>query len=113
MKTMKAMKTMKVMKMAKKDFAYGHGAKARVFFGKKKMTSGRLTADKLMRNKSGKVVSMASSLHAKKMYPRNGLKTWVDAVKKAREELGLTGFVVVGGKSAAGKALLNKIRELL
>merc|ERR1719491_1436823 len=90
---MKAMNTMKAMKKAKSVVARGHGAKARVFSGKKAKTSGNLTKDKLTRNKAGKVVSKAASAHAKKAYVKNGLKAWADAVKKARKELGITGFV--------------------
>merc|ERR1712151_63114 len=102
-----AMKSMKAAMKAKKVsvIAKGHGAKARVFSGKKAKTSSGLTKDKLMKSKTGKVVSKARSAHAKKNWVKNGLKAWSEAVKKARKELGLTGFVAIGGKSAAGKAL--------
>merc|ERR1712176_39744 len=99
MKTMKAMKAKRVSVIAK-----GKSAKARVFSG---------TKEKLMKNKSGKVVSKKASAHGKKQYVKNGLKAWAYAVKKARKELGLTGFVAVGGKSAAGKALYAKAKSLL
>merc|ERR1719343_968235 len=93
MKAMKAMKAKKVSVIAK-----GKSAKARVFSGRKQKTQGGLTKDKLM---------------GKKAYVKNGLKAWADAVKKARKELGLTGFVAIGGKSAAGKALYAKAKSLL
>merc|ERR1712157_660709 len=96
----KAMKAKKVSVIAK-----GTGAKARVFSGKKSKTQSGLTKDKLIKNKRGKVVS--------KKWVENGLKAWSDAVKKARKELGLTGFVAIGGKSAAGKALYAKAKSLL
>merc|ERR1712066_265651 len=104
----KAMKAKKVSVVAK-----GKGAKARVFSGKKAKTQSGLTKDKLMRNRHGKVVSKAASASAKKKWVKNGLKAWSEAVKKARKELGLTGIVAIGGKSAAGKALYAKAKSLL
>merc|ERR1712050_252669 len=105
---MKAMKAKRVSVVAK-----GRGAKARVFSGRKQKTTSGLTKEKLTRNKAGKIVSKAASAHGKKLYVKNGLKAWADAVKKARKELGFTGFVAIGGKSAAGKALYAKAKSLL
>merc|ERR1712187_937566 len=105
---MKAMKAKRVSAVAK-----GKGAKARVFRGKKAKTATGLTKEKLMKNKSGKVVSKKASAAGKKAWVKNGLKAWADAVKKARKELGLKGFVAIGGKSAAGKALYAKAKSLL
>merc|ERR1712003_361672 len=114
MKKAAPMKGMKVMKAKKVSIiAKGKSAKARVFSGRKEKTSTGLTKDKLMKSKSGKVVSKKASAHGKKQYVKNGLMAWADAVKKARKELGLTGFVAVGGKSAAGKALYAKAKSLL
>merc|ERR1711972_362150 len=104
----KAMKAKKVSVIAR-----GKTARARVFSGKKQKTATGLTKDQLMKNKSGRVVSKKLSALAKKRYVQNGLKAWADAVKKARKELGLTGFVAIGGKSAAGKALYAKAKSLL
>merc|ERR1712060_957606 len=81
----KAMKVKRVSKVAK-----GRGAKARVLSGSKAKTVGGLTAASLTRSKTGKVVC-----------------------KKARKALGLTGFVPMGGKTAAGKALLAKAKSLM
>merc|ERR1712037_820499 len=103
-----AMKSMKAAMIAK-----GMGAKARVFSGKKSKTVSGLTKDKLMRNKFGKVVSKKASAAAQKNWVKNGLKAWSEAVKKARKVLGFTGFVAIGGKSAAGKALYAKAKSLL
>merc|ERR1712037_452389 len=103
-----AMKAKRVSVIAK-----GMGAKARVFSGKKSKTVSGLTKDKLMRNKFGKVVSKKASAAAQKKWVKNGLKAWCEAVKKARNALGLTGFVAIGGKSAAGKALYAKAKSLL
>merc|ERR1712187_500711 len=105
---MKAMKAKKVSVVAR-----GKGARARGFSGQKQKTSGGMTKDKLIRNKNGKVVSKKASVAARKKWEKNGLKAWADAVKKARKELGLTGFVAIGGKSAAGKALYAKAKSLL
>merc|ERR1712113_955183 len=107
-KSMKAMKAKKVSVIAK-----GTGAKARVFSGKKAKTQSGLTKDKLIKNKRGKVVSKKQSAAGKKLWVQNGLKAWSEVVKKARKELGLTGFVAIGGKSAAGKALYAKAKSLL
>merc|ERR1712176_623369 len=108
MKAMKAMKAKKVTVVAK-----GKGAKARVFSGRKAKTTGGLTKDKLIKNKNGKVVSKQASAHSKKNFARGPLKAWSEAVKKARKELGFTGFVAIGGKSAAGKSLYAKAKSLL
>merc|ERR1712066_1019810 len=107
-------KAMKVMKAkAKSVIAKGKRGKASVFSGRKQKTVSGLTKDKLMKNKAGKVVSKKASAAAKARYVKNGLKAWADAVKKARKELNLTGFVAIGGKSAAGKALYAKAKSLL
>merc|ERR1712026_475961 len=102
----KAMKAKKLSVIAK-----GKRAKSAVFSGRKEKTQGGLTKEKLIKNKAGKVVSKASSARAKKAYAST-LKAWADAVKAARKELGLTGFVAVGGKSAAGKALYAKAKAI-
>ena len=115
MKVAKAMKVMKSMKSAMKKSAVAHGkrAKSSVFRGTKSKTVGGLTKDQLTRSKSGKVVSKKKSALAKKAYVTSGLKKWADACKAARKALGVTGFVAVGGKSAAGKALYAKAKSLL
>merc|ERR1719343_1057591 len=100
---MKSMKSMKTSKVAK-----GVRAKHSVFAGRKEKTVGGLTKDKLVKNKDGKIVSKAMSARAKKAYASSALKQWAVALKAARKELGLTGFVPMGGKTAAGKALYAK-----
>merc|ERR1712151_296614 len=101
-------KAKKVSKIAR-----GKRARASVFSGKKEKTSGGMTKDKLTRSKSGRIVSKKASARAKKAYASSGLKKWADAVKAARKALGVTGFVAIGGKSAAGKALYTKAKSLL
>merc|ERR1712228_587447 len=106
-------KVMKAMKKQVSKVARGRGAKSRVFSGKKAKTVGGLTKESLTKSKTGKVVSKKASARAKKAYQSSGIKVWADAVKKARKALGLTGFVAIGGKSAAGKALYAKAKSLL
>merc|ERR1719316_1097070 len=101
----------KAMKKAMKSLvAKGKRAKSSVWRGTKVKTSGGLTKDKLMMNKSGKVVSKAASAAAKKRCSH--LVAWGKAVASARKALDMRGFVAVGGKSAAGKALFAKAKSL-
>mmetsp|Transcript_29713 Transcript_29713/g.47874 ORF Transcript_29713/g.47874 Transcript_29713/m.47874 type:complete len:514 (-) Transcript_29713:177-1718(-) len=57
----------------------------------------RLGKDDLMRNSQGKIVSKRASESAKRRMQANGNRfgKWTDAVKRAKEELGLKGFVKV------------------
>merc|ERR1711948_248677 len=104
----RVMKAKKVSVIAK-----GKRAKSAVFSGRKAKTMSGLTKDSLTKNKSGKIVSKKRSAHSKRVYASSGIKKWADAVKAARKVLGLTGFVAIGGKSAAGKALYAKAKTLL
>merc|ERR1711939_615325 len=105
-----AMKSMKSKSLS--TIAHGRGAMARVFSGQKAKTSGGLVKTNLRKNIRGKVVSKGRSDHAKKLFVKNGLKAWSEAVKKARKELGLSGFVAIKGRSAQGKALYVKAKSL-
>merc|ERR1711897_108646 len=100
-----APKSMKKVMKAKRvsTIAKGKRARAAVFSGRKAKTMSGLTQASLTRNKSGKIVSKKSSARAKRFYATSGAKAWADAVKAARKALGLTGFVAIGGSSAAGK----------
>merc|ERR1712187_912060 len=108
MKAMKAMKVKKVSKIAK-----GKRARAAVFHGTKEKTQTGLTKSNLIKNKGGKIVSKKASQAAKTRYARSGIKAWAEAIKAARKALNLTGFVAIGGKSAAGKALYAKAKALM
>merc|ERR1711948_116137 len=110
-----AAKSMKKVMKAKRVSIIAKGKRARsaVFSGRKAKTQTGLTQASLMKNKHGKIVSKKASAHAKRVYARSGAKAWADAVKAARKALGLTGFVAIGGKSAAGKALYAKAKSLL
>merc|ERR1719266_2720136 len=98
MKAMKAMKVMKAKRVSK--IAKGKMARAAVFRGSKEKTVGGLTKASLVKSKSGKIVSKAASVRAKKAFATSAAKAWLDACKAARKALNRTGFVPIGGKSA-------------
>merc|ERR1719333_1358113 len=98
------------MKKKKSIIAKGVQAKSQVLKGAKVKTSGGLTKDKLMKNKTGKVVSKKAHAAGKKMY--STIKKWVECVSKARSALGLKGFVAINGKRPEGKALYAKAKAL-
>merc|ERR1712173_200009 len=112
-----AMKSGMKKKVAKKKhvsvIAKGTRARFVVFSGRKQKTTSGLKQSDLTKNKHGKIVSKKASARSKKRFANSGLKKWADACKKARKELGLTGFVAIGGQSAKGKALYAKVKSLL
>ena len=67
------------------------GSKRRVWSGTAHCTRGGLTKKDLCVNKRGKIVSKRKFLLGKKAF--QGIKGWLKALKQARKELGLTGFV--------------------
>merc|ERR1712241_1372115 len=97
----------------KSKVARGRMARAVVFRGSKERTGGGLRKEQLVKSKTGKIVSKAASARAKKAYAASPLKKWVDALKQARKELQISGFVAVGGKTAQGKALYAKVKSIL
>merc|ERR1719232_1322617 len=115
MKAMRSMKSMRAMKKAKKVsvIAKGKFARAVVFAGRKERTNSGMTQAMLIKNKHGKIVSKKASAHAKKRFASSGAKIWSNAVKAARVALKIKGFCCIGGKSAQGKALYAKAKELL
>merc|ERR1712241_901792 len=110
-----SMKSMGAMKKVKKVSVIARGKRARVavFNGKKEKTVGGLTKATLIKSKSGKIVSKAASASSKKNWAKSALKKWCDAVKQARKQLNVKGFVAVGGKSAQGRALYAKAKSIL
>merc|ERR1719413_271996 len=102
------MKAMKVSKIAR-----GRMARSKVLSGLKEKTVGGLTKEQLTKNKLGKVVSKAASARAKKRYASSGFSKYIEAVKVARKQLGIVGFVSVNGKTAQGKALYAKVKSIL
>merc|ERR1711976_92882 len=106
-------KVMKAMKKAMKKsiVAKGKLAKAMVLRGSKVKTGGGLKKENLKKNKAGKIVSKAASERAKKAYAGSAIQKWISAVQTAKKELGLSGMVFVGGKTAQGRALYAKGRR--
>merc|ERR1719491_2169794 len=107
MKAAMKKKAMKVSKIAK-----GKLRRSVVFRGSKEKTSGGLTKSQLVKNKSGKVVSKASSAVSKKRYVGSKLEAWIKACAAAKKALGITGFVIINGKTAQGKALYAKAKSI-
>jgi len=67
----------------------------------------------LTKNERGKIVSKAASAAAKSRYqsPTSKFRMWIEAVQKARKELGITGMVPIGGKTNQGKQLYAKAKD--
>merc|ERR1719333_820733 len=89
--------------------ARGRFAKALVLRGTKAKTVGGLTADKLIKNKRGKIVSKRRSAAGKRIYVN--IKPWIEALMSARKALHVQGFHAVNGKSLQGKALYFKAKS--
>ena len=92
-----------------------YGSKAEVFHGTAKYTKGGLTKKDLKMIDDGygnyRYKSKRQQAAGKK---KNSFRAkWAKAMKKARKELGLEGFVPVGGKTREGKALLKRIRQIM
>merc|ERR1719336_3801059 len=96
---------------AKSVIAKGVMAKSQVFKGLKSKTQSGLTKDKLVKNKSGKIVSKARSALGKKGF-NSTLGAWNKAVAAARKALGIHGFCPILVKSAQGKAYYAKAKSL-
>merc|ERR1719281_100972 len=111
-KAMKAMKMMKAKAMKKKSvskIARGRFAKVLVLRGTKAKTVGGLTADMLIKNKRGRVVSKRQSAAGKRAY--KNIKAWTEAMMSARRALHVQGFHAMNGKSLQGKALYFKTKS--
>jgi len=102
-----AMKAKKVSIIAR-----GKRAKSAVFSGRKQKTTSGLKMQDLIRTKTGKIVSKKASEVRKKLNKGSRFEKWVKSVKEARKELGITGFMIIGGSNPAGKALYAKAKEL-
>merc|ERR1719282_800148 len=107
---MKAMKAMKKKVMKKSKIATGRFAKALVLKGARVKTVGGLRQSQIMKNKRGKVVSKMKSEMARKKYKGSKLEAWNKAVATAKKELGITGFVLLNGKTPQGRALYAKAK---
>jgi hypothetical protein len=74
------------------------GSRAQVYHGNATHTAGGLTK-KNLKMKDGEIVSKKKAKDAKK-------NPWIQAVAKAKKELGIKGFALVQGK------LLTRAREI-
>jgi hypothetical protein len=92
-----------------------YGSKAEVAHGNAKYTKGGLTKKDIVIIDDG----YGNYRYKSKKQQRSGKKKnsfrakWAKAMKKARKELDLDGFVPVGGKTKEGKALLKRIRQII
>merc|ERR1712008_224204 len=102
---------MKKIKRVSK-IAKGKLAKVFVLKGWREKTTGGLTKNDLVKSKSGKVVVKKASLKMKKAYKGSKFEAWAKACAAARKQLGITGFVSMGGKTAQGRALSAKAKAL-
>merc|ERR1712178_116870 len=98
------------MKSAMKKIAKKVAMRVAMKKAMKKAMKSKVAKGKLMMNRRGKVVSKAASAAARKRCSH--LLAWGKAVAAARKQLDIKGFVAVGGKSAAGKALYAKAKSL-
>merc|ERR1712232_311494 len=101
MKAMKAMKAIKKKSVSK--VAKGKFRKVLVLRGTKAKTVGGLTANDLMKNTHGRVVSKKQSAANKKK-----TQGWLQALSKARAALKIKGFVAV----KKGTPLYQKAKEI-
>merc|ERR1712232_701115 len=109
---MGVMKAMKKKAMKKSIIAKGKLAKAMVLRGSKAKTVGGLKKENLKKNKAGRIVSKKASENAKKRYAGSALQKWCKAVQAAKKDLNLKGMVIIGGKTAQGRALYAKAKAL-
>merc|ERR1740139_194052 len=87
-KAMKAMRAMKAAAMKPMKVISNSLSRRHVFAGKAAKSKGGLGKDKLVKNKSGRIVSKASSARAKK-------NPWIAACAAARKALKIKGFSVI------------------
>ena len=92
-----------------------YGSKAEVFHGTARYTKGGLTKKdiKMIDDGYGNYRYKSKRQQAAGKKKNNFRGDWAKAMKKARKELGLEGFVPVGGKTKDGKALLKRIRQIM
>merc|ERR1712146_645274 len=89
--------------------ARGKMSKAVVFRGNKEKTVSGLKKSDLIKSKRGKIVSKKASAAGKRAFAF--VRSWNQAVMKARKALNLKGFVAINGKTAQGKAVFAKAKS--
>jgi len=85
------------------------GSRRKVWNGSAIYTKGGLTKKDLMLNPNGKLVSKKSRARASRN--SDHIKKWVAALKQARKEMGITGFLIIN-RGAQGTALYKRAKEL-
>ena len=92
-----------------------YGSKAEVYHGTAKYTKGGLEKKDIILINDGYGNERYKSKKQQKSGSKKGTfrDKWSKAMKKARKELGIEGFVPVGGKTKDGKDLLKRIREIV
>ncbi len=92
-----------------------YGSKAEVYHGTAKYTKGGLEKKdiKLVDDGYGNYRYKSKKQQASGNKKGSFRDKWSKAMKKARKELGIEGFVPVGGKTKDGKKLLKRIREIV
>mmetsp|Transcript_22614 Transcript_22614/g.59691 ORF Transcript_22614/g.59691 Transcript_22614/m.59691 type:complete len:107 (-) Transcript_22614:104-424(-) len=98
----------------KRPSAIARGSRmyAAVFSGRKEKTYTGLTKSDLQRNSYNRIVSKRRSALAKKRYQGSQFQRWINALAVARNELNLTGFVLVNSSTVQGRALFMKARAI-
>ena len=108
-----AMKKTKKPRYRVRRIVKGKRTRASVCAGGKEKTKVGTTKTNFIQNKRGKFVTKAFSNASKQRYKDNTcVQAWAKALQEARKELNIKGFVPIGGKTAAGQALLAKVREI-
>ena len=92
-----------------------YGSKAEVYHGSARYTKGGLVKSDIKRIDDGYGNFRYKSKKQQAAGKKKGTfrDTWSKAMKKARKELKLEGFVPVGGKTKEGKQLLNLTRQFM
>lgn len=92
-----------------------YGSKAEVFHGTARYTKGGLIKKdiKLIDDGYGNYRYKSKRQQAAGKKKNSFRAKWAKAMKKARKELDMEGFVPVGGKTREGKALLKRIRQIM
>jgi len=92
-----------------------YGSKAEVFHGTARFTKGGLSKKQIKRVNDGYGNYRYKSIKQQKQGKKKNsfIKKWAKAVKKAKKELGMDGFIPVGGSSKEGKALLKRTRQII
>jgi hypothetical protein len=67
----------------------------------------------IVKNKRGRYVSKKASNRAKNSKSGKIISKWGNALKQARKQLGIKGFVPVGGKTPKGQALYKAVKAIV